>query len=1078
MFRINLDTDLKKRRLIGIVIILIALTFFLSLNRFPKIDTINADLAVVSSPSSECFQGFCIDNPERKPFLERWWTFSITYLQNVSIGMLFAFVMAGLTEAFLFPPNVTERFTGTGARGVLKGLIIGPIVNLCSACIVPIANGFRNRGASLETTVAITQSSSTLNLFALVMAVLVFSPLIGATRIVLSVIGVLLLGPLVAWIVRRSNTGSETVDDNPILAELDNIPDGVTWYESISTGFLQFFRATFIYFLKLGPIMVVAGFGSGLVIQWISPDTVTAWVGDDVLGILIASTLGILINVPLMFEIPLVAAMLLSGMGTAPAGALLFTAAAGGPITFWGLSKVMPLKGVVALTIGTWAFGVIGGTVLLAFTSITEEDREFSFRADYSSQTTQPITSSRLDSEANAVPVKTDANMDRVFDVDPFKSIGTTSDGQKLEIWNDRPGIVVFDYDRDNDQDIYITSERGYPNKLYENNGLGGFTDVAAKSGTALTHKHSTGAIACDIDNDGFQDLYVGSWGDPDDGLGFRSTQEGNVDSLLRNNGDGTFQDITENAFGDSANHRSATSIACGDLNNDGYVDFYVGNLLDEDFREFEYFHHAGHYNLLFENQKDLTFIERGFDLQVQGSEIDMVYPDGTPVTHTDKVTSKEYQGYDPNLLDADGNRIGEPTGQTHAVLLFDHDNDGDQDLWVANDGDRIRVYENISAGGNLDFIEVGSELGVDQMGSWMGFAVGDYDSDRDLDLFVTNIGFHSLTQPLKEDPRGTCDYFTRFVWGTCLHMLLSNDGKGAFIDLAADTEVEPSPWVPPISLVAENLHADHEQPTGLAAYDFGFGTTFFDFDNDTDQDLYWLGSTLARGEAPLGGIFPSAGRMLRNNGDGSFQDITVQSQLLDIVNVDYRELEEKFYARGNLQFLRSKRISRRFHENGKGVAHGDLNGDGFVDLIGTNSSGAIFTGPYDPSIGKAPTELAPGPTFIWLNAGGTNNWVNIRLIGRMSIDKTGSNADGIGAKVYLTSKSIRNGDSLTQVQEVRAGSSYLSMDSLNLEFGLGTATVVDKILILWPSGTEQVLENIPINQLLEIKEPELCECD
>ena len=51
-------------------------------------------------------------------------------------------------------------------------------------------------------------------------------------------------------------------------------------------------------------------------------------------------------------------------------------------------------------------------------------------------------------------------------------------------------------------------------------------------------------------------------------------------------------------------------------------------------------------------------------------------------------------------------------------------------------------------------------------------------------------------------------------------------------------------------------------------------------------------------------------------------------------------------------------------------------------------------------------------------------------------------------------------------------------MDSLNLEFGLGTAAVVDKILILWPSGTEQILENIPINQLLEIKEPELCECD
>ena len=1078
MFRINLETDLKKRRLVGIVVILIALIFFLSLNRFPKIDTINADLAVVSSPSSECFQGFCIDNPERKPFLERWWTFSITYLQNVSIGMLFAFVMAGLTEAFLFPPNVAERFTGTGMRGVFKGLIIGPIVNLCSACIVPIANGFRNRGASLETTVAITQSSSTLNLFALIMAVLVFSPLIGATRIVLSIIGVLLLGPLVAWIVKKGTTDSERADQNPVLAGLDRLPDDVSWSESISNASLQFVRATFIYFLKLGPIMVVAGFGSGLVIQWISPDTVTAWVGDDVLGILIASTLGILINVPLMFEIPLVAAMLLSGMGTAPAGALLFTAAAGGPITFWGLSKVMPLKGVATLTMGTWAFGVIGGTALLAFTSITEEDREFSFRADYSSQLPQAGTTLNLDSEANAIPVKTDASLERVFDVEPFENIGTTSDGDKFEIWNDRPGIVVFDYDRDNDQDIYITSERGHPNKLYENNGLGEFIDVAAKSGTAITHNHSTGAIACDIDNDGFQDLYVGSWGDPNDGLGFRSEQEGNVDSLLRNNGDGTFEDITHKAFGDSVNHRSATSIACGDLNNDGYVDFYVGNLLDEDFREFEYFHHAGHYNLLYENQKDLTFIERGFNLQVQGTEIDMVYPDGTPVKHTDKETSKEYQGYDPNLLDSNGNRIGEPTGQTHAVLLFDHDNDRDQDLWVANDGDRLRVYENISANGNLNFIEVGPKLHVDQMGSWMGFAVGDYDSDSDLDLFITNIGFHSLTQPLKEDPRGTCDYFTRFAWGTCLHMLLTNEGAGVFRDLASDTEVEPSPWVPPISLVAENLHDDHEQPTGLAAYDFGFGTTFFDFDNDTDQDLYWLGSTLARGEAPMGGIFPSAGRMLRNNGDGTFQDITVQSQLLDIINVDYEELKEKFYARGNIQFLRSKRISRRFHENGKGVAHGDLNGDGFVDLIGTNSSGEIFTGPYDPSINKAPTELSAGPTFIWMNAGGTNNWVNIRLIGRMSIDGTGSNADGIGAKVYLTSKGINDKNSVTQVQEVRAGSSYLSMDSLNLEFGLGTADVIEKILILWPSGTEQILENASINQLLEIKEPELCECN
>ena len=81
----------------------------------------------------------------------------------------------------------------------------------------------------------------------------------------------------------------------------------------------------------------------------------------------------------------------------------------------------------------------------------------------------QAGTTLNLDSEANAIPVKTDASLERVFDVEPFENIETTSDGDKFEIWNDRPGIVVFDYDRDNDQDIYITSERGHPNKLYEN---------------------------------------------------------------------------------------------------------------------------------------------------------------------------------------------------------------------------------------------------------------------------------------------------------------------------------------------------------------------------------------------------------------------------------------------------------------------------------------------------------------------------------------------------------------------------------------------------------------------------------
>ena len=144
-----------------------------------------------------------------------------------------------------------------------------------------------------------------------------------------------------------------------------------------------------------------------------------------------------------------------------------------------------------------------------------------------------------------------------------------------------------------------------------------------------------------------------------------------------------------------------------------------------------------------------------------------------------------------------------------------------------------------------------------------------------------------------------------------------------------------------------------------------------------------------------------------------------------------------------------------------------------FPDLIATNSSGPIFSGPYDPTTGEAPTRAAPGPMFVWLNGGGVSNWLTLRLKGRMAIDGTGSNADAIGARVYLTTRPSGSAQPHIQVQEVIAGSSYLSMDSLDLEFGLGRATTIEKIEIHWPSGTTQTLQDIPANQVLEVIEPQ-----
>ena len=652
----------------------------------------------------------------------------------------------------------------------------------------------------------------------------------------------------------------------------------------------------------------------------------------------------------------------------------------------------------------------------------------------------------------------------------PFTNVANTALEDGFGVWNDRPGVVIFDYDRDGHMDFYVTQMAGYGNFLYRNNGDDTFSDVGAAAGVALENTHSTGAVACDINNDGFQDLYVGAWGDPADDLGFRSPQQGNLDALLLNMKDGTFVDITKAAFDDNVNARSATSIGCADVNLDGWLDLFVGNLMDQDFRHFEDLNHPGHYNKLFMNNGDLTFEDVTESAGVQGPQILMRYPDNTPVSYMNPDTGEAYEGYNPLTLDAQGNRAGEPTGQTHAVLFFDYDDDLDPDLWIANDADRLHLYRNDSDASGVRFTPMARTLGIDKVGAWMGFAVGDFDGDVDLDVFVPNVGFHTLIQPPRQVPRGTCEYFGRFATGTCTHFLLSNGGGGRFVDVAGSTTVKPSPWFPPISLDPSTIDPGHQIPTGIAAYDFGFGATFFDYENDGDQDLYWFGSTMGRGGGPDGHIFPAAGRMMRGDNTGAFEDITVRARLLDITHVSYDGLDEDQLARRNPAALQARRIDRQNHENGKGLAHGDLNGDGFVDLIATNSSGDIFI----PSLPGAPPTTAPrtGPLFVWLNGNDDNHWLTLRLKGRMAVDGTGSNADGIGARVYVTTLPSPHENPRVQVQEVRAGSSYLSMDSIDLEFGLGKADKAEKIEIIWPSGRTQVVEDVDADQIMTIMEP------
>ena len=99
---IPFNTSIKKKRIFGLLVFAILLTLFLLFNRIPKFDIVEEDLGHVSSPTMECFQGFCIQAGADTTLLSRWWEFSITYLGLVSIGMAFAFLVAGLQKLSFF----------------------------------------------------------------------------------------------------------------------------------------------------------------------------------------------------------------------------------------------------------------------------------------------------------------------------------------------------------------------------------------------------------------------------------------------------------------------------------------------------------------------------------------------------------------------------------------------------------------------------------------------------------------------------------------------------------------------------------------------------------------------------------------------------------------------------------------------------------------------------------------------------------------------------------------------------------------------------------------------------------------
>ena len=933
------DTILKKKRAVGLVLLSILLGLFLLFNRIDKLDTVREDLASVTSPEVECFQGFCIETEPESDLLSRWWDFSTTYLRLVALGMTFAFLVAGLTEAFLFPKPDGRWFSGRGIRGSLKGLIVGLPMSLCSACIAPVSAAFRRRGAGIDATVAITLGSSTLNLPALVMAALVFTPMLAGSRIVLSLVGALLLGPLVAMVVGQRARASGPVPVITESVERDTSP----WSQALKEGFRDWIRASLKYLIRLGPVMVLAGFASGLAIQWVSPETVTTYLGDNVLGIAIAATLGILINVPLLFEIPLVAALLLVGMGTAPAVTLLFVAAAGGPITFWGLAKVMPKKTVVTFATATWGLGLVGGLSVLALGPLLPQvdiglqpnvasSRGEGSNVNVSAEVAPPQSSVSLPSSldnGNSLVLgsrRSPSGISSVGATEPAATEPALSCLREL-IGGTASQELISEQRRPTQEELssfYLCGLSRLATTI-------SFTDVAESAGVDFHHFREKGELQFgggvavgDYNGDGLLDIYL-----------LNST---GANALYRNNGDGSFTDMAGVAGVDDPTGRGSGA-AWGDYDNDGDLDLFVTNVGT---------------SKLFRNVGDGSFTdvtgEAGVgdpspEYRSQGSTWGDYDQDGfldlLVVRHFSEHDPSTYATFDfsdvvrplalyrnngdgsfTNVTALLGNVDVYPSNVTGAGFkpsFIDYDNDGDADIYVVNDfGDKL--YPNVLwrndgpdvAGGQV-FTDVSAASGADApINSAMGLAVGDYDNDGDFDFYISNIGDS---------------------------LFLQNQGDGTFVDTTDETGTNRG-----------TIEAARHVALTASSLSIGWGTVFADLDNDGLLDLYYVAGYFDVDPMRIPKDQPNS--VLVNNGDGTFLDVSAVSGADD-------------------------------PEIGREVAYADFNRDGLLDLFVVN-------------VGKL--NGSPGIARLFMNTSeNANHWLNIKLIG------TASNRDGIGARIKVT---------------------------------------------------------------------------
>ncbi len=504
----------------------------------------------------------------------------------------------------------------------------------------------------------------------------------------------------------------------------------------------------------------------------------------------------------------------------------------------------------------------------------------------------------------------------------------------------------------------------------------------------------------------------------------------------------------------------AVAGIAVFDFNNDGHLDLFFSN-------------GKGGPDGLLQNQGDATFVNvgaaNGFttavgssgvaagDLDNDGDEDLIIVGEtgafgGTPSSTTVRVMRNELietgaTGF-TDVTATSGISIPVVAGATMAVVLGDIDNDALLDVFItapASLSDPLTLLPNhlYANDGGLSFSDIGAGSNVDYANASCVATFTHYNNDGLIDLFVGDCNvaepsptfpfFSPLPGPLRLYTNNGDRTFTRRTDVGLPDPTVDDNGQGFWMALSAgdiNNDLRTDLFVTNFGTdIGQPHHLMFQRPSGAfvniaelsditnLAPDFGWGSTMQDFNHDGLLDVFLAGNF------PIGGtILSNPGYVMTNQGAGVFA----------IAPLPGAPLVDRYSS---------------------GVAAGDFNNDGAVDVVVTNSG-------YFTIFDFPPVSTTDQPLLLMNDNNDSNNWLTVKLQG------TQSNRSGIGAVV-----DVRVGSSLRMRRTVSGGGGFLSRDSTWQTFGLGIAPRARTVTVRWPSGIVDRVRLVAANQAITIVE-------